>query len=520
MIYLENNTKQQKVYIPRYESIIPTGSTGHSATLQTKNYTINENGLTVIHPDLGYDGISGGTIEVYVGASSGVTLEHLNVDENGEYVATGDTAYSGVTVSVPDTYQDGFNDGYNSGYTEGYASGMTDGFTSGQTEGYAEGYEIGNAEGYISGQTVGYTSGVTDGYTSGYTAGYNDGYTSGITDGYTSGYTVGYNAGYSSGTTEGYASGTTDGYASGETHQKSLLISTAVTSNGTYERENGFSSVTVNIELSSLSAGTITGNGQYNYSIYDIPEPERPNGWSQINFSVNVDSEYLALVATAVTTTANQSVKIYYPYTFYGKSPNIKRVRIEELNIDVTASTYVFATPGVYTLSYYTSNIAPVLLMQDEAFTDVKIMADSIDYISFASPSNSSLSSVTFNTGTTVIYIPSAFCNFTLTEPYGSLHDVVIPDSVRNIGDRAFSEGCLRSVVIGNSVRSIAYKAFSSNSNLSSITSYSTTAPDLGSLVFDGISSSGTLYVPSSSISSYTNNWLPKLPSGWTVSAL
>lgn len=131
MIYLDNNTKQQKVYIPRYESVIPTGSTGHSATLQTKNYTITENGTTAIHPDLGYDGISGGTIDVNVPATSGVTLVHLNVDDNGEYQATGNTAYSGVTVNVPQGYTQeevelmrelAYNDGYSKGYQDGVES--------------------------------------------------------------------------------------------------------------------------------------------------------------------------------------------------------------------------------------------------------------------------------------------------------------------------------------------------------------------------------------------------------------
>lgn len=50
---------------------------------------------------------------------------------------------------------------------------------------------------------------------------------------------------------DGYDDGYTDGYESGETHQKSLLIATAVTANGTYGRSNGYSSIEVNVPTGS-----------------------------------------------------------------------------------------------------------------------------------------------------------------------------------------------------------------------------------------------------------------------------
>lgn len=187
MIYLDNITDLQMVYIPREESA--TASTPHLFALQSKNYEITQNGLTKIRPDVRYDGISGGSISVYVTAATGITPTHLNVSEDGIYVPTGDTVYTGVTVDVHDAaYQEGFDDGYNSGYTVGY----------------------------------------------------NEGYASGKTDGYNSGQTAGYS--------EGYVSGKTDGYSSGVTYQKSLLVSTAITENGTYTRENGWDSVTVNVQ--------------------------------------------------------------------------------------------------------------------------------------------------------------------------------------------------------------------------------------------------------------------------------
>ena len=193
MIYLDNDsTYSQRVFIPRDEPTTAS-TTGHTIVLQDKDYQISQNGTTRIHPDAGYDGISGGTIGVYVSAATGVTFENINIEENGLYVPTGDSVYTGVTVNVD---QEG---PYNSGYTEGYS------------------------EGYTSGNTDGYASGSTDGYASGYT--------------------------------EGYASGNTDGYASGRTdgidYQKSLLSSVTIKSNGTTTYPNGVSAVTVDTPTGS-----------------------------------------------------------------------------------------------------------------------------------------------------------------------------------------------------------------------------------------------------------------------------
>ena len=83
------------------------GGGGSEAKLESKDYNLTANGSTTIRPSSGYDGISGGTIQV-------------NVD---------------------------MQPAYNSGYTEGYASG----YTSGETDGYSTGY----ASGYTSGETAG-----------------------------------------------------------------------------------------------------------------------------------------------------------------------------------------------------------------------------------------------------------------------------------------------------------------------------------------------------------------------------
>ena len=109
MIYLNNNTEQQTIYIPRNGVVAENRHSGYA--LQSKSYRITENGRTVITPDQGFVGISAGTIDV-------------EVESGGDY-------------------DQGYADGFASGETVGYASG----YTSGETDGYASGY----------------TSGVTDG---------------------------------------------------------------------------------------------------------------------------------------------------------------------------------------------------------------------------------------------------------------------------------------------------------------------------------------------------------------------
>ena len=96
-----------------------------------------------------------------------------------------------------------------------------------------------------------------------------------------------------------------------------------------------------------------------------------------------------------------------------------------------------------------------------------------------------------------------------------SLTSITIPSSVTGISEYAFWQ-CqnLNSIIIGSGVTSIGKMAFQGCTSLNEITSLRTTAPTLGSNVFNYVDSSGTLYYPNGS--NYST-WISALPSGWTA---
>lgn len=236
MIYLKNNTILQELYIPRQDYISnTTGSSGTYAEGYADGY---ESGYT----SGSTDGFDSGYTEGY---SSGEThqkglLTSTEFTENGEYQR--EDGWSAITVNVSGSVLEGKEIVVSQDVTIVVPTSGYDGFSAVTID----------ATEY--GQTN-YDSGFDDGFTDGYSSGTSEGYDSGYTEGYQSGSTDGFNS----------------GYTSGETHQKSLLVSTAITQNGSYSRENGYSAITVNVptgQTYNIEANhSFTANTNGNYTI-------------------------------------------------------------------------------------------------------------------------------------------------------------------------------------------------------------------------------------------------------------
>ena len=627
MIYVDNDSiNSQLIYIPRDDEF--EGATGHTLTLQRKDYVINENGVTHIHPDYPeYDGISGGTISVYVSAATGVTFEDLEVTENGRYVPSGDSVYTGVTVNVP-----GYDEGYHDGFEAGYSSGVTDGYSSGHTDGYNEGYSSGVTDGYNSGSTEGFDAGYASGFTEGYASGQTDGYSSGMTDGYASGYTAGFEAGYSSGRTDGYAEGYQDGMAA----QRALLGELSATTNGTYTSETGYSAVTVDVastgSSATLSSETFTLNGQYTppqgvdgwsavtvsvdtastyqegyedgeaaqksrlqeltattnhftyidqdgYSAVTVNVDtsgdyssgytegmaaqkallastaftangtyQRENGWNEVEVAVPLSSlqttintngvhtfdpqdygvegfSYMTLNVwvskpvyrlTITTTAQSQSVR-FTQDTVAGYPTNFVFADISGIGV-VYSKAYIFETPDTYVVTVSCADSSPIVqLTNDSAITNIEILSGctALDYFRI-SQGLPNLSGITFQNGSMVMAIPYGF--YRPTSGSTQVHYFEAPDSVFDMGSRAFEDADLYQVKLGENVTSIGYKAFANNANLTSVICKNPYGVHPADNVFEQVPSGGTLIIPCGSTAAYTaSGMIAALPSGWNV---
>lgn len=334
MIYVDNTSEySQRIYIPKDEVTPVSGYTPSVYAFQRKDYTINENGLTVIRPDAGFDAITGGTIQVFVPPATGDTeFVGLSVTENGVYVPTGNTAYSSATVSI-DTqsfYDQGFSDGYESGYTQGYAIGYDYGLENGRIEGFQEGY----------------SSGKTDGYQEGYEIGYSEAYVSGHTDGYA----------------EGYLAGVADGAA----QQKALLTSTTITQNGEYTSENGFSAVTVQVQDGGYQEGYQDGIA-HQKSLLGTHDFTANTGPDAVVFPDGISSATVNIPVQSIMFTASTNGEYSYIPQDYLYSDVRILVDVPQTGITPTLSSITVTQNGVYGPPAGADGISSVHAMFDTA---------------------------------------------------------------------------------------------------------------------------------------------------------
>lgn len=239
MIYLENNTSKQLIYIPKNED----GCITHKAPSDC-----------------------GECFDEGVAYAKSL-MEDGEFFQNGDY--QNDNGWSAITVNVPDSanIEYGKNVTIDQDVTFIYPSSGYDGMSS----------IVVDASDYVQGKyEEGVEDGFDDGYSSGYTQGSDDEKAKLGTTGFTfNGEYTKPEGGWSSVTVNVEQSGHTDeelveaynsGYTSGETHQKSLLTTTAFTENGRYTIANGWSAVTVDVDGLNIEPNksfTAISNGEY-----------------------------------------------------------------------------------------------------------------------------------------------------------------------------------------------------------------------------------------------------------------
>lgn len=343
MIYINNNTEIQTIYIPRQEELLYTHNSSY------------ESGYT--------DGFESGY-------TSGVThqkdlLSAETFTENGLYLR--ENGISAITVDVD------LGESYESGYTDGYESGETHqkGLLSAETFTDNGVYERENG---ISAITVEVDLNAP------YESGYTDGYSSGVehTQALHTSTAFTENGEYQNenawssvtvnlDTAATYNSGFTDGYTSGETHQKSLMTSTALTVNGSYSAENGFSAVQVDVAQTGHTDQELQDAYDSGYTSGETHQKElltttaftqngsytRQDGWSGVTVNLDTAATFNQGYQSGVTDGEQNIISTFTEFTAttngqFGSSA----APITALTVDVSQT----GTSAVLTAETFTQN--------------------------------------------------------------------------------------------------------------------------------------------------------------------
>lgn len=381
MIYLNNNTEPQEVWIRRNDGLgyIHTGSSSSylegfeagktyqkglmvsTAFTENGNYR-RENGWSLV------------TVNVPTGSTARLEKRNVTISADTTNVVPrpGFDGMSEVTIDATDFANENYEAGVDDGFTDGYSSGYTEGVNDEKAKLSATTFTANTAvtisDGGYSAITVNVPQTGSSIPLSSITIIENTAITE--TEKAYSAITV--NVPQTGHTDQELEDAYNSGYTSGETHQKSLLSSTAFTENGSYQRENGWSGITVNIDTAStyssgytsgytsghtdgmkeqkelLSSTAITENGSYSSE----------NGFSSVTVNVDTASTYNdgyesgytdgeqtiidTFTSTTVTingvygSTANplSSITVNVPQT--GQS-----VTLEEANVTISADTTV-----------------------------------------------------------------------------------------------------------------------------------------------------------------------------------
>ena len=326
------------------------------------------------------------------------------------------------------------------------------------------------------------------------------------------------------------------GYTSGETHQKALLSAITIIQNGSYERENGYGAVTVNVEQtghtdeeltqayqngktvgvseqkSKLSAITITQNGDYN----------REDGYSAV--TVNVAGQEPSLQTLSVTANGK-----YFPEQGYdgfsSVDVNVQQTGVSGTEILLTGDTRL-TQYGRYYFDYDENTDIPNIIINfgstgTTGTTGITVMNYTSTDGNLVTPNyinQAEMGRLISNTyengiGTFVFDKDIEVLNNFLFSDCKTLRTITLPNKLKSIGTRAGNvfASChgLTEITIPSSVTSISNSSFFDCGSLTSVTCLSEIPPSLGSGVF-AISDNVVIYVPAASVDSY------KTAQGWS----
>lgn len=296
-----------------------------------------------------------------------------------------------------------------------------------------------------------------------------------IADAFDSGYTAGQEN-CSGDTCEGvFESGYTSGHTDGIAEQKAKLVSTAITENGTYTKEDGFSSVEVNVptgqtinnQVKAYSIGnwqatlTQTGEDKYMYTLINRPTiltyDSGYTGLEKLILNMGIDAyeavdlgkilQRAKMVSTAITENGT-----------YSREDGYSSIEVNVPQTGHTDQEMQDSWNSGYT-SGYTDGLNACSGGNEDLIANIQG-----DY--FIIPE-----------GTTKIrdYAFRGACFSAIT----------IPSSVRTIEGYAFADnGCLKKIVIPSTVQAVYDAAFYSCANLTAATFENSALTSFGTEMF------------------------------------
>ena len=282
--------------------------------LQDISITIKENGVRVVTPAAGYDGIGQITINTDVPQELNPHLEDKEVEytKNGSYGIVPGPGYDGIAsvsidIDVPSRYDEGYDDGAADQKAKLVPTAITENGTYSREDGYSSievnvpqtGQTINNQDKTFYLSTVDLNTQIIP-----------------IGGGHyliTGSTTVTYDPGY---TGLGVATiipeiAADEAIALGEQNQKAKMIATAITENGEYGRPDGYSAITVNVpagddryeegfndgmqyQKNKMVVTSVTENGLYmredGYVAFNVEVPQ--TGSSNEDLIANLQGDY------------------------------------------------------------------------------------------------------------------------------------------------------------------------------------------------------------------------------------